>query len=421
MAELTQKIINKINVVSSRQCFDLLDEHTYMFSSIHLVEALSKTVSRSAMLVFLHLLHQQKLRLIADGKYSPVVVSIDWLAEKISRGRRTLSRNLFELEEKGFLQREYRFQDGKQLPSAITLVLPSEVQQQLNSQPKRKKPNLKLVENSSVVSTLIAEVDLEVLTTEQDEAYNNDSCNEKEKQTFNGPLQNEQTNNRTDGDSSMEQQAYNEYTKIKNKLLASGFSQLKANMKARQILSKEKIALVDKYLEKLKVVDIKPDGQKCPTDNINNIYVNNNGCNYSQGQGKKTSSNAMANTNIVNFKKYQSKKLTPGYVAESIKKFLSENKIPEIVLRNKLINDIVEEVKFHVANRNTQFTSSDRHALNAAKSMIKTGSWKTPLKYIYAKNQEAIAREKDWQRQKELEQQELKSFFNNTTQGESNG
>jgi hypothetical protein len=365
-----------------KNCYQVLQGQEYKHIPIHLNNVIDSMVSRTAAVLYGYILHFYNLQL-ATGENSGVSVSIKRLSNLAGRSPRHTSRCLSELVDGGFLIRELRYKR----PNTYFLAIPERIQHELLNKPIRKTKraaNDKVYSKGASFKTnasggvAIDMVPNAIAVKEQQQVYEKYHNKVKELENVLGPL--------------------------------------KANLQAFNMLSNAEKTIYHQIVDKIKTETSRVAYTSHPacvtkddifvTHNINNIYCYNSGSavdNSAKQQGYRFSKNEVVNLN---------KKITPEHTEKSIRKFIEQSPIPEIVFRNKEIVDVVEEVKFHVLNRNPDKTKSALHALNAAKAMLKAGIWTTPKRYVWLKTQESIYREQCWLKYKQQESEDAKRFFN---------
>lgn len=78
------------------------------------------------------------------------------------------------------------------------------------------------------------------------------------------------------------------------------------------------------------------------------------------------------------FQKNKDKKLPSIFIEYKILQLAKKKLIPEKILLNKKIEDLILEVIFHVANRDKEKPFTDTSLLNACLKLITGGEWTTP-------------------------------------------
>jgi hypothetical protein len=369
--------------LSFKNCYQNLLGQEYKHIPIHLSNAVASGVSRTAALLYEHILHFYNLQLAA-GKSDGVCVTIEKLSSLVERSSRHTSRCLSELVNSGFLLRVSNWQ----CPNTYFPLIPENVQHELIDKPKRKSKqptNDKLyfkgaafgatetsdVTGSSVGVELLATTDVAVATKQQ-EVYAQYSNQVKKLETVLGPL--------------------------------------KANLQAFNALTLEEKTIYHQFVEQMKVstsaqAALPVSLSRTKMSSINNIYniVNNSTAfdNFPKQQNYPPTQTVVVNLN---------EKITPEYIEKSIRKFIERNLLSELAFNNKTLAELVAEAQFHVANRSNK-TKTALHALNSFKSLLKSGKWSTPRKLVWQKTHESIERERAWKAQKKQEGMDVIEFI----------
>ena len=424
MAVKLHEIKEGLEIATSKNIFAGLKKKSFTIIPDCLIAVINKQLSVSARATFAYLYGAYEKNCNSNNVISPVVISSIALADVINRSERTARRAIAELTKKGFVKIQHRFKkSGLHNSNAIYPIIPTSVAAELLKFPDRKAPT-KESRHATDINTIKFGVNDKKTANSKTlvEAYNNDINIGRRLIQENKRLRpdlcsyhdvvNHKDNKSELLDDSSGQSLYHNYIKMVSELKGSGLSVFKAHQKTRLNFTKEELEEIEKFLASEKAQEIKSStlGSSSYHDKngrrkiLNNNIVNNSNPNVDKSlvASKKYYPNAA----VVNL----NAKINTDYIEKSIEKLINTNAIPEIVLRNKSITDVVEEIKFHVVHRNVSKTKSALHALNAAKAMLVAGRWRTPKKFAWVKNQEAIARERVWQKAKEQESRQIKEF-----------
>ncbi len=404
-----------VKIKESMECFATLRKKPFTIIPTCLLQSINQELTGSARAIYFHIYGQAEKNLNMHGRVLPVIISAKTLAEyHIFKSERTIQRRLAELEAKGyiFLQQRFNKKTGFQQSNAVWLSFPEHLRQRIEKIPDRG-PTVKVI----LPVTRVIDDNLSVYNNES--VINNGPVVPRENKTepvlINTVIKaksNSEVNN-------SQQLAYEHYIKLVAELRAQGMHVAKANMKAYRMLNKEMQKNFILYLEEQKNIEKNVDQteQICVLNADKNVVHKIYNNNYIVNSKTPVDNQAWQWQNkyilwpepkIVNL----NKKITPEFIEKQIKKM--QEQIPNMVFNNgKSIADIVLEVQFHVENRDLSKTKTALHALNAAKGMLKKGLWQTPIRYIYAKNNEAMQRERLAQQEKTQELFELRRFLNN--------
>lgn len=125
--------------------------------------------------------------------------------------------------------------------------------------------------------------------------------------------------------------------------------------------------------------------------------------------------------NVVKFNKYKNK-LPIDFIAQELKKCgLNQNIAEKIFRAGKTIGDLIAQVYHHVTHRSLTKTFSELHALNAAKTILKASTWKTPKRLVWERPKPSYSARTTspiWHNQELFE---LRNFMHNIIQGETYG
>ena len=423
MAIALQHIKDDLEIVTSRRISAGLKQKSFTLMPDCLLTVINRELSVSARAVFGYLYGAYEKNCNASNVISPVVISGLALGSVINRSERTARRAIAELTKKGFVKIQHRFKkSGLHNSNAIYPIIPTSVAAELLKFPDRatsaKNQSCNKVNCCDDKQTFINKNNKIKILAEA--VTNNTSVGQKLTQgkrrlcpdisrNFNDPSK---TTLRCGFPG---QSLYHNYIKAVDELKQVGIGVLKSHQKARLDFTKEQIKEIEAYLAEEKRREIKSSALSVSSYHdkngmhkiLNNNIVNNSRANVDNSL--VTSKTHYSNAAVVNL----NTKINADYIEKSIRKFIGSNSVPGIIFRNKSITDIVEEVKFHVEHRNLNKTKSAVHALNAAKAMLKAGRWRTPKKFAWVKSQEAIARERNWQQEKQQELLEIKNFIEN--------